>query len=236
MTNPDNAASTFADKVADAVKSTTRSADNKLVLPEGVSEEVAYAATAEIRRRDTQAKLTQTTQKAAALEAERPELLKHAASGAVLEQTPERIAELEDLKFSDPEKWRTELAKDEAAATKKRTEEIQAASTKGAEAAETTRRKAVLEDFNASNPESPLTADVIANESPPRLTKQLENNEITFEDFLTELDKHLAKPKVIADGQTAPNDPDLSEAGGGDRPSEDAVNRASSSQYETELY
>ena len=64
---------------------------------------------------------------------------------------------------------------------------------------ELARRAKVLEEFNQSHPDVQLTDELIAYDVPPRLTKQLEKGELTFEEFLDKTYEFLTKPKTVKD-------------------------------------
>lgn len=242
MTNPVNAASqdTFENKVSSVLKTVKRGDNGKLEFPEGTPEEVVYSATAEQRRRDTQAEFTKSRQKQAALEAEKTELLKQVSSNIKVELSDEQVEELEELKFSDPDAWRRKLNTYEAKAQSERAKEVderlKEVSAKGTETAELERRKHVLQEFQIANPGLVLNDDIIANDIPPRITKQLQDNEITFEDFLQEAHNYLETGKVVATTEKTLGQPNLSKAGGGDIPSDDAVKHEANKSYETEVY
>lgn len=242
MANPDNAASqdTFENKVSSVLKAVTRDDKGKLKFPEGTPEEVVFAATTEQRRRDTQAEFTKTRQKQAALEAEKNELLKQVSSDVKVKLSSEQVEELEDLKFSDPDLWRRKLNSYETEAQSKRAKEVdellKEVSAKGTKTAELERRKQVLQEFQIANSGFVIDDNVIANDVPPRITKKLENNEVTFEAFLQEAYDYLKTGKVIATTEKTLDQPNLSKAGGGDTPSDDAVRHESKKSYETEVY
>lgn len=242
MSNPDEAATqnAFETQVTEALDVVKRGDDGKLEFEEGTSEEVIYAATSEIRRRDTQAQYTKEKQSNVALKAEKDELLVQLSSEVKLELTAEQEDELDELKFSDPELWRSKLNVYETEAKEKQTklvgERLKEVSAKGTEAAEIERRQTVLTDFKAANPEFVIDDDVIANDIPPRISNKLKNNEVTFEEFLQEAHDYLKSGKVVAATEEVLNQPNLSNAGGGDNPSDDAVNKKSEAGYASEVY
>lgn len=242
MANPDNAASqeTFEEKVSTALKAVKRNDEGKLEFPEGTSEEVVFAATTEQRRRDTQAEFTRSKQTQAALEAEKNELYKQLNSNVKIDLTPEQEEELEELKFSDPDAWRSKMNTYETEAQSKRAKEVderlKEVSAKGTETAELERRKQALQEFQAANPGLVLDDDVIANDVPPRISKKLQNNEVTFEEYLQEVYDYLKTGKVVATTEETMDQPNLGKAGGGDTPSDDAVRHESVKSYDTEVY
>lgn len=228
---------TFAEKVASTLAETKKDANGKLQFPKDTPEEVIYAATGEIRRRDTQAAFTKERQNNAALAAEKTELMKTLNSSVKLNLTEQVKEELEDLKLSDPEAWRNKVNALENEAKQKRNEEIDQklkdVSAKGVETAEMERRTNVLNQFKIDNPGFEINDDIITNDIPPRITNKLKNNELSFEDFLNEAKTYLSKGKVIADGNKTLNQPNLSKAGGGDKPAKEAVKKQQADDYLT---
>lgn len=243
MSNQNNGAAhsepTFQEKVDAAVSAIKYDETTKKhILPEGLDEPTRVAAMAEKRRRDTQASLTREQQRSAALEAEKAEALKMVEESIRVELTAEEQAELDDLKFSDPEAWRVKMNSLEMETRKKKDEATktrlkQVSETVG-NATELERRKQLLDAHNAANPEYVLNDDVIANDIPPRILKKLENGG-TFEEFLSAAHKYLTTGKVVADAKTD-NQPDLGKLGGGSEPSAQAATKGLSESYGNEIY
>ena len=236
-----NSQDTFHDKVSATLKGVTRKPDGGWNFPDNTSEEIAYAVTAELRRRDTQAEFTRTRQKQVALEAEKQELLKQlSTTEAKLELTDKQKEELEELKFSSPEDWHKKLKSYENSAqeeyTKKVNEQLKEISANGTREAELERRKLVLKEFQNSNPETVIDDDVIANDVPPRITRKLQENAISFEQFLQEVADYIKANKVIVNTEKTLNEPNLSKTGGSETPSADAIDKASKQSYENEIY
>lgn len=231
--------SSFADLVNKAVNEAKTDEKGNLVLPDGLSEEVKYAATLEKRRRDTQASYTKISQKVKALEAEKSALLSKATGSFELELTTEQEAELEDLKFSDPEAWRKKMNTLETEARNKRTkeidEELKKVSSSSLEIEELERRKQVLSDFLEANEGFELDDDIIANDIPPRISKKLEVGQITFEEFLQECHDYLKTGKVIKQDKVL-SGPNLSKVGGGNSPDKNAVKEDIITSYAKETY
>jgi hypothetical protein len=231
---------TFQDKVSTTIKEVTRDENGKLKFPKDTPTEVVFAATAELRRRDTQAEYTKARQKQVVLEAEKQELLKQASSNATIELTEEQIEELDDMKFSDPDGWRQKMNAYEQKARNEHSEKInkqlEEVSAKGTKMAELERRKQVLKEFLSVNPGLVINDDIINNDIPPRITKKLEDGVVTFEEFLSNVSDYIKAGKTIATEDDITNQPNLSKAGGGDTPSEDAINNQSMKTYQTEVY
>lgn len=183
---------------------------------------------AEKRRRDTQAAFTKSQQ---ALKAREAELQVLKTTGPAI--TPEVAKELEDLKFKDPDAWKSRLDKiqDEhnatiAAKTKELTDQV-------VNQSELERRASVLAEFNTANPGLVITDEVIQYDIPPRITKKLAEGKVSFEDFLVEVKEYLSTPKKVkADG--VEQQPNLSKEGGGATPTVDSGKVTTS--YEKEIF
>lgn len=138
--------------------------------------------------KDTQAALTKSRQEVAALKTKAAELEKQLDVQGI--QLPEDVAaELEALKYTDPERWRQSLNELEA----KRAKEID---TKVAQEVEATRRAAVLEEYNRNNPGYEINDYVAENMLPASFTKRLSNGEISFDTFIKEASDYLHSVKI----------------------------------------
>jgi hypothetical protein len=220
---------TYESLVNEVVANTTRDDAGKIVLPEGTDEAMAFAATAEIRRRDTQAQYSKGQQKLKTLTAENEALASNWEADAVAKFSPTDQARLEELKTQDPDAWRAELATMEDTNRTKFQEKRTEIAQEAGESTEIERRTAQLEEYNQANPDAQLTDDVIANDIPPRITNQLKNGEIQFDEFLTKVQTYLGKGKAIDTGEAAPNEPNFAGARGSGEPS-DAAKKAQDSQ------
>ena len=232
----DGTPSTFESKVNQVIADTTKGDDGKLVLPEGTDEAVAFAATAEIRRRDTQSAYTKNQQKLKALETENNKLATSWESDAVSNLSNSEQARLEELKVQDPDTWRTEITKIEDDKRTKFKEKRQAISEEANQLTELERRGLQLEQFNKENPDLQITDDVIENDIPPRITRKLEQGEIQFDEYLAEVSTYLAKGKKINPGETPPKEPSFKDSRGGQTPSKEAIDAQNSDNYKNEIF
>lgn len=198
-------------------------------IPEGIApattdESVdweAEAKKAEQRRRDTQAAYTKSQQELAATRAQL-KVMKD-IGGPTLDQG--KLAELDDLKFSDPDAWyKAKLALE--------SEAHNSFQSKLAEASESEVRLAKLEEFKATHPGFELTDDDI----PPRIAKKLASGQVSFDEFLQETYDYLVTPKVIGDANKTLEQPNLGKVGGGITPSAAATSKDIVSSYKNEVY
>lgn len=225
---------TFEERVTTALESATTGEDGKLTFAEGTDESVQFAAMAEKRRRDTQSAFSKSQTSLKALQAENNALAEMINASSLI--SDEDKAELEELKQSDPEAWRNKLnALEEEQKTALATKREEARN-KGAQESELERRARLLDEHNKANPDFALTDDVIADELPPKYTKQLEKGEISFEEFLQKSAEFLGAPKTVQQPDKAPVIPSMSGAGGGQEAEAAATAKNSSASYANEIY
>lgn len=229
---------TFEEQVNETVEKFTAGEDGKLALPEDyeASEEVQYAARLEKRRRDTQSAMSKLKSENTTLKAENEEMVKHWEKDALANMTPEDKAELDELKASDPDAWKSKLEEHQESARKSfldRTSDIKG---KAKKQTELERRQSLVEEYNSANPEAQLTDDVIENDVPPRITRKLAEGDISFEEFLSEAGQFLNKGKVIAPGAQAPEEPNLSKSGGASTPSDTAIEADIKQSYKKTIF
>lgn len=237
MSTPDNQSDTFEGKVNAVASQMTQGEDGNWQIPDGVEadEAVKYAATLEKRRRDTQAQMTKSQQRAKALEVENEKLAANWESDAVQNLSSAEQARLEELKCTDPEAWRQELMTLEESKKTAFQEKRQGISKEVSQATELELREQQLIDFNNANPEYALTDDVIENDIPPRITKKLTEGKVSFQEFLDDCKAYLAKPKAIKK-DPAPDAPRFADAAGSASPSAEAQAAQSSSDYKDEIF
>ena len=230
MSTPD-----FDTLVKEAINNRTE-VDGKMQFAEDLDPAVKYAANAEVRFRDTQSAFTKGQQRLQALEAENTLLANTWAEEVSKQLTPTQREELEELKHTDQEAWREKInayEQENASRVKTKHDEIK---TKATQETEVQQRARLLKEYNEANPDYALTDDVIDNDIPPRITKKLENGEITFEQFIDESKNFLSAGKVIHKGDPAPNDIDLSKSGGSHKPSDMAVEGDIRESYKKEIF
>lgn len=195
-------------------------------------------ATAEQRRKDTQSSFTKGQQAIKALEAEKAELLIQLQNVTKVSLTTEEQESLDSLKYEDPDAWRIELNRLEKKAKSESSANLEELTGKARGAAELKfeldRRQQVLNEFNESA-ELPITAEVIANDVPPRITSKLEKGEISFEEFLSAVDTYRKTGKVVKNEKTL-EQPDMNQLGGGKTPTDMKPEGSLSDNYSKDLY
>ena len=195
---------------------------------------VLYAATAEKRRRDTQAEFTRTSQKLKKVEAVNAQLAQAYEADVVANLPTTEAAKLEELKYSDPDAWRAKIVEFEQTQRQKVQEKLQTIEQEASGKTEIEVRTEQLAAFSAAHPDFVINDDVIDNDIPPRITNKLRKGEISFADFLDECYTYINKGKVIAQGDVPPVIPDLGKAPGGTTPVQSKEDPKSG--YNTEIY
>jgi len=191
----------------------------KLQFSEDTDPLFKRAVIAEKKARDNQASFTKSRQELAAVTAAKDELEKLAIGTTSI--SAEQQEELEELKFSDPDKW-FELKRqyeDEAKATvsNKIKETITAASEKAVQELTLVERKEALASFTSSTGIE-LTDDVMMNDIPPRLQSKM--GSMPFEDYLQEVATYLGKGKVVKDTDSGIDQTNINKISGADIPSD----------------
>ena len=240
MSNPENkpATQTFEEKVNTVVSQFTTDDNGKLALPDGVEvdEATLYAARAEKRRRDTQSAFTKAQQENKRLMTENEKLALSWEQEATSQLPANEQARLEELKHQDPDAWRTELTKLEDEQRNRFQEKREGITKEVSQMTELEQREAQLAAFQEANPGLEITDQAIADEVPPRITRQLEEGKISFMEFLEQSKKYMTTTKVIDKGEKPTEEPKFAESRGGSKPSKEALEAQSSTEYNNEIY
>ena len=211
--------------------------EGKWTLPEDIDESVAFAANSERRRRDTQSAFTKSQQELKQTQAERDQFAKGWEADFAKSLSTEHVAELEELKATDPDAWRSRLNELEGEQRNAFQSKSKAIQEKAAGESELDYRHRALSEWQEANPTLVLTDDVLANDIPPRIARKLEEGKVSFADFLKECGDYLGKGKVVAPPtDKVPGNVDLGKLPGGSAPGGDAVAAASKNSYNDEVY
>ena len=137
--------------------------------------------------------------------------------------TKEQKFELNDLKKTNPEKWRSKLNEYEEANKVNLETELDEIRKTSANKSELEVRKEQMAAWSESTGIT-LTDDVVANDLPPRFIKELEAGNATFEEFLEKAGNFLKAEKVIQGSTDDVKDDtkNLSKVAGGSEPSKRA--------------
>lgn len=188
----------------------------------------------EKRYKDTQAAYTKSQQELKAVKAKVDVLEKLTTPQIQIDAEAQK--ELDDLKYSDPDAWRTKMNNLELDARSKHQNLISAAEQQAAIQAEMDRRTQVLNEYNRSHPGFEITDEVIQLDVPTRITKKLESGELSFDDFLGEVKEFLYAPKKVGTTNKTVGQPNLGNLGGGDTPSDTSISKDIVANYKNIAY
>ena len=226
----------FFEQVNEVVGTMEQSEDGTWDLPEGdYSDELRYAAGSEKRRRDIQSSNGKLEHKLTTMELENKALKEKLQGTAQPTLSAEETAELDELKFSDPEAWRVRMNELDTRAASQLTYDLAEVSNEVTRESEITRRQKVLDQFNSENPDTQITQELVTNDVPPRITKKLEDGKISFEEFLDEVKTYVTKGKVVKN-ETVAKQPNLGEIGGTAEADANAVNQDMTTSYKDEIF
>lgn len=228
---------TFEQTVNETVAGMMKGDNGKWQFAEGseLSDQVKFAAKTERRRRDQEGAYTKQMEEVAALKAMNEQLTAKVKTKPSAYISDEQAQELDNLKFEDPDAWRAKLNEYDTQASKQLQEELVKMEQESSKQAEVERRKIVLAQFNAQNPQLNLTDEVIIDNVPPRIIKQLETGEIAFDDFLAKAKTYITTPKVLDSGTVLAAEPNMGQLQGSANPSVDNQ-LGSDDSYENEVY
>lgn len=228
---------TFQEKVNEATEQLTRDGNGHWVVPEGVEldEAVHFAAVSEKRRRSAQSKLAKTSTELAISKEANTSLTKLVKKTGKVQLTADQQTELDELKFSDPDAWRTKVNELENNVTTETDTTLQTINDDAIAKGSIGDREVILHSFLQDNPGLSITDKVIENDVPPRITKKLEAGETTFLEFLTEVKDYLKAGKVVK-SDPASDDPNLTKIGGSDSPTAAAQQKADETTYENAIF
>ena len=209
---------TFQDEVNETVNSVRRDANNKLVFDANTPANVKYAVTTEIRRRDTQSEYSKAVEAKTKAEEENKILKDKLASQSSSNITQAESEKLAELKYTDPDKWLSELRELEARnkeTRKKELEEILKVSAQESNLkAELASRQIILQEFQDTNPDIAVSDDEFATKVPYAIHNKLKTGEISFEAFLKQAKPYLENKVALKTPTELSDQPNLSKVGG----------------------
>jgi len=227
---------TFEAKINSLVSQMTKDESGKWSLPDiEMSEAEKFAVNAERRRRDTESALSKTRLQLKANEKVANKLKSKVGSLLKPVLSEEVKAELENLKYTDPETWHVRMTELEQNVTATLDEEYSNLTSEASQQALIERRKELLDEYNRNNPNAKITDSVVQNELPPKLVKSLEDGSIAFEDFIVKANKFLTTSKKLG-GIVAEETPNLNMGTGGSRPSFDSMQKSEQKSYRETVF
>ena len=232
--------SEFQDKVNNLVNQMVQTDEGKWQLPaelsEGLDEATQFAITAERRYRDTQSAYTRASQEAKKNKAIAEGLQDRLLNSEVKLTTAQRH-ELNELKQTNPEKWREKLNEYEIAGKQTLKQELDEIAITSANKSEREIREEQMAAWSASTGIE-LTDEIVDNDLPPRYKKDLEAGRITFQEFLTRAGDYLKADKVVqgASEDVKDDTKNLSDVAGGKEPSKQAQDADFDQSYENTIF
>ncbi len=208
----------YQSEVNRLLKETKVTEDGKFEFPADTPAWAKVAIANEKKFRDTQGSFTKATQDNKLLTAEIGVLKGKLAGKTAL--TQEQHDELDTLKITDPEAYFDKRTEYEALANTQYDTELADVRSKTTGEIELDRRNKYVEEFNLGR-EIPINQELIDNEVPPKFFKQLEANEVTFEEFMSNVAGYVDTPKVIGNQDKDKEITNLSDVAGGGEPSKE---------------
>jgi len=208
----------YQSEVNRLLKETKVTEEGKFEFPADTPPWAKVAIANEKKFRDTQVGYTKSTQDNKLLIAEIDVLKGKLAGHSAL--TTEQTEELDHLKLTDPDAYFDKRTEYEAQAHTQFDTELTDVKNKTANEIELERREQYIKDFNVSR-DVPITQELIDNEVPAKFFKQLEANEVTFDQFVLNVAQYVDTPKVVGKGSEVTNVTNLSDVAGGDSPSKE---------------
>ena len=203
------------DDVLSNLVAKVKKTDKGLVFPKDMSDAEKLAATAEIRRRDTQAQLTKIGQEKKNLEA----ALKEVKGNIKTSITKEQQKELDKIPLTDRNKYAETYHKfieeNKKAADTFITEKMTLAEKQAVADA----RNKFVEEFNSGR-KIPITKELLeSGKVPLESWYAMEKGKISFEEAIRRIAKFVDTKKKTKSGASIPTEPDLtSSSGSGKRP------------------
>lgn len=229
------ASATLQDKANSFLRETKGLSDTEVSsrIDSIADESLRLIVTAQKRYRDTQGAYTKSQQELKAKLAELDTLKGLYRPQLVLEEGVRQ--ELEDLKLTDPDRWRAKLNQLEKESELNYSDNLTKAGQQAQIAAELERRSQVLADFNTSYGLN-IDNTTIELDIPGGITKKLEKGEVSFEEFLLEVKDYLETPKIVGSNTKTLNQPNLTKAGGDSTPTKDAVEGDIKTKYKAMIF
>ena len=209
--------------------------NGKLQLPEDMEPNVKEIIRLSKRTRDAQSALTKTQSKLRASEAANKVLNKVAANiiPEDFKLSEEDTAELNSLKFKDPDQYRLRLNDLETKAIQSQSTILEEKTSKAVKEANTnyeaTSRVEVLNNFRIANPSNVISDEALVNDVPPRILNGVNSGEYSYHEYLVKANDYLSKGKATQ--EAAEEQHNLANMTGGKTPGKKAAENAGKNDY-----
>ncbi len=230
-----------ASNQADIAELVTKHVNNlddkgKLQLPDDMPDWQKHVIRSEKRQRDAQSELGRTQAKLRESDAKNGVLMDTASTMVPddFQLSDDELKKLNELKVSDPDKYRLEVNALEAKAKEAQQEKLKgmtdAAAKQANEAFTSKSRVEVLADFRDANPDLQITDDTLVNDVPPRFINGVNNGDYTYGEYLEKVKTYLGTGKKAPDGKDG--DPhNIHKMGGSQTPGKKAAEKAGQDSY-----
>lgn len=177
----------------------------------------------EKRFADTQKAFTKGQQDNKVLKAKIAELEKLVKPEVIISETDKE--RLDDLKTTNPDAWRRELNQLELDANTKHSETLDTIAQNATHEGNVEMQAQTLAQFNLDNKVN-ITPEMLNLDVPGRLYAKVEAGESTYLEYIKSAYEYLQKPKVVGNGQTTLNQPNLGDSGGDTTPQDTSTNKS----------
>jgi hypothetical protein len=207
----------------------------EFIVPDDVPDDIAYYASTLRENIELKKSKARDNIKIKRLKDQQDKLITEASKFVMASLSEAQKDELEDLKYSDPERWRLKVNKYEEEArqqtVKKLSEAINSDIDDSEDAVELEYRRYLLDLYNKQNPKIKLTDELLAKKVPPNIITKLSQGEITFSDFLEIIPKYLGSTSLKKEVKVGKNTK-LSKIGRGSS----GIKNSKRSTYKEEIY
>ena len=229
----------FQTKVNTIVEKMVKTEEGNWEVPEDIKKEtdeaILFAAMSERRVRDTKADFTRTRQQLKRQESV-TEALQEKILNSNIELTKEQKEELTELRNNNPEAWRAKLDTYEQEAKKELKEELKEIAKQVGDKTEVEIRSEQMAAWSESTGIK-LDDDIVNNDLPPRMVRELSEGKVTFEQFLDNAGEFLKKTKIIeGTEENEENEPSFTNTAGGAEPTQQAEEGDFNKTYENTLF
>lgn len=199
------------------------------------SEELKLAARTERRLRDTHAAFHKSQKELKGLKNTAEALEQRILERTEVPLTADQRAELTELKEKDPEAWRAKLNEYETVGKQSLKDELAQIRKESSTKSEIEIRQEQMAAWSAETGIE-LNDEIVANELPPKFVKELQNGDVTFEQFLEKAGNFLGKKATTVPPENEDPIKDLNSVAGDTEPTKTAQLHQDSEDYSKTVF